>query len=452
MKATTQQIAELLQTNIFEDIENVLEAIIGRFGMMEYLRNEITSEELIRELPQLIDTIRMNTSDENAYFDTLPFNARQNIYTVLMEINSLIVQMTQGTNNLAALIDKYDSLRAVVLSWRLDFKTKKIPLFDSKIKQYNELSKRLNSLIEDIKNTEESRNIYDALVERIEKTIETLQGKEDVAEEVLLKVAENKKQIESDFENTKILALEIKKILEQSSSDYKEIDEIKESSSEFFEKTEKYLKNMDETTQKIEKNVEDYTDKTNKIISKNELQTKEIDNQLGKAVGISLFKSFQSRRRALNSGLNKWLIALAVSTALFVAVSVWIFYDVSHISLNPLWFAMKLAISIPLLFVIGFVSSRYTKERRLIEEYAFKASVALALKPYADLIENDHSDDKYRDFLIKTVESIFEAPTDKVFGGDKKTITKNDSLDLKGLNDILELLKKSKEVMTPTHE
>ncbi|MCK9372428.1 MAG: hypothetical protein M0P91_04465 [Sulfuricurvum sp.] len=447
MKATTQQIAELLQTEMFEDIENVLESNIGRFGMMEYLRNEITSAELIRELPQLIDIIRANTAEESVYFDTLPYSARQNIYTVLTEINALLVQMTQGTNSLATLIDRYDSLRAVVLSWRLDFKSKKIPLYDSKIKQYNELTKRLNNLIKELEETEENRTVYNELIGRIEKTEENLRGIEDRSEAALLKTTENKEQTDTDSEEIKILALEIKKILEQSNEDYKEIDETKEFITEFFGKIDKYLKNMDDTSLKIEKNVKDYSDKTTEIIRKNEEQTKEIDNQLGKATGVSLFKSFQARRKALNTGLNNWLIALGVSTAGFIGVSMWIFYDVSNKVFDPLYFGMKIAISLPLLFVIGFVSSRYTKERRLVEEYAFKASVALALKPYADLIENDSSDEKYKDFLIKTIENIFDAPTDKVFGLDKKHQVKEDKFNLAGLNEMVDTVKKIKETL-----
>lgn len=447
MKATTQQIADLLKNEIFKDIEKHLDEGISRFGLIEFSRNEITSEELIRELPRLIDTLRMTAIEDNIFFDSLPFNVRQNFLTLLNDIYSFIVQIQQGTNQYPSLIDRYDSLRANILSWRLDIKTKTIPLYSAKIKQYNELTEQLHKLIEEIQYTEESRKLYDELVGKIEKTEETLQAREEAAEKSVTEISQYREQVLKDSEEMKALVLEIKKILEQSNSDFKEIDDIKDSLVEFIDKVEKYLKQMTDTTTKIENNVKEYSDKTTAIIKKNEEQTKEIDNQLGKATGVSLFKSFQARRKSLNTGLNNWLIALGVSTAGFIGVSVWIFYDVSEKVFDPLFFGMKIAISLPLLFVIGFVSSRYTKERRLVEEYAFKASVALALKPYADLIEKDESDEKYREFLIKTIENIFDAPTDKVFGLDKKLHVKEDKFNLAGLNEMVDTVKKIKETL-----
>lgn len=449
MKATTQQIYDLLTGEYFEGLEEKLNTNVAKMGSLEYVRNEFSSSDLIRELPQLVDILLMNISKEDSsYFDSLPFNVRQTLASIIGEINSHLSQLYQGSNTLAQLIDRAEQLKANIINWRLDFKAKKIPLFDAKIKQYNELTTRLNELINELSSTEENQKTYNELIEKIKETESVLLKKEGEAESSLNDVLEKQEQITRSLEQSSILLKDIKAYLEQANQDATIISGVKIKTNEFIEKVDEYIQNMELISVKTEKSVNEFTLKTTEIISRNETQTQEIDNQLGKAVGVSLYKSFDARKTSLNTGLNYWLIALALATVSFIGVSIWIFNGISKIAEEPILFAMKLAVSFPLLFIIGFVSSRYAKERRLIEEYAFKSSVALALKPYADLIENDGSDEKYREFLIKTIENIFEAPTDKVFGGDKKYV-KDDKFDLKGVDDLLELLKKAKETLTP---
>ncbi|WP_295022321.1 hypothetical protein [Sulfurimonas sp.] len=444
MKTVSQQIYDFLTNETFKIIDPKLKDSIEKLDLMAFERNEFTAEELIKVLPEIVDILISNIEDDT--FDSLPFAVRSNIFTLITDINNTLLQLYQGNNQLPVMMERCDQLRSIFLSTRLDFRTKKIPLFDKKIKQYDELTIRLSLLIEQLEHTEERQKLYNSLVESITKTEAELVNIETKAEAVLKAVSDTNGEVVGFHAETSSTLKEIKALLTIATDDSSVIDTIKIKSAAFIAKVDQYIENMTDTDLKIEKLLKKVTDETTAIIEKNQNQSVEIDNQLGKAVGVSLFKSFQTRRKSLSRGLNKWLTALGWSTAAFLAVSVWIFYDVSHVPFNPFFFALKVAISFPLLFVIGFVASRYTKERRLIEEYAFKASVALALKPYADLIENDKSDEKYREFLIKTIENIFAAPTDKVFASEKKTVVKNEIPDMKNLDSVLDMIKKIKDL------
>ena len=82
--------------------------------------------------------------------------------------------------------------------------------------------------------------------------------------------------------------------------------------------------------------------------------------------------------------------------------------------------------TIPLGFAITFCAVQYGRERRLEEEYAFKASISVSLNPYRDLVLSILSKDgsvdqgKYTEFVIDSVKNVFTSPTEKVFEGQKK--------------------------------
>ena len=75
----------------------------------------------------------------------------------------------------------------------------------------------------------------------------------------------------------------------------------------------------------------------------------------------------------------------------------------------------KFLLPLPLVYLIVFVTDRYAKERRLLEEYAFKSTISLALKPYFKMVTNKDLTDDEREFLIKSIENIFTTPTNKVY-------------------------------------
>lgn len=138
--------------------------------------------------------------------------------------------------------------------------------------------------------------------------------------------------------------------------------------------------------------------------------------------------------------------ALIISIAALTGLSGWIALEIMSTEIDWYKVIVKIGISLPLIYTVVFLSNRYTKERRLVEEYAFKSTISLALTPYADLvkkIEDEGSDSKYRDFIINSIDNIFSVPTDKAFGMNK---TKETNIDIKNLNELLEVITKAKNI------
>ena len=107
---------------------------------------------------------------------------------------------------------------------------------------------------------------------------------------------------------------------------------------------------------------------------------------------------------------NRWLIAIPIMTLLTLAWIFLIFYcfpsDIDTEWLSTLINSIK---TLPAILLFFFVIKQYTKERNLQEEYAFKATVAMTLKAYADQIHGETDGDR-RKMLLDAIDKIYSAP------------------------------------------
>jgi len=147
----------------------------------------------------------------------------------------------------------------------------------------------------------------------------------------------------------------------------------------------------------------------------------QIKEQIQQATGFQLFGAFQSRQNEIAKSKQFWVYAIFILIGISACVTIWIAREAQHYNTNSLAFWVKLSITVPLGFALGFCTVQYNRERRLEEEYAFKASISVSLNPYRDLIhsilEKDGAVDqsKYSDFVVDAVRNVFTPPTDKVF-------------------------------------
>jgi len=92
---------------------------------------------------------------------------------------------------------------------------------------------------------------------------------------------------------------------------------------------------------------------------------------------------------------------------------------------NGLFF-LKLSLSLPIAYWIGFCTVQYGRERRAEEEYAFKANISISLNPYQELVNkiidsNDPKErEKYAAFIVDSITNVFTSPTDKIFASTER--------------------------------
>lgn len=362
---------------------------------------------------------------------------KEQIDNILGEINSTKQTFIDSTNNK---LEEYAKT----------FEEKTLDIANLKTKSeetLNTLDSQYNDFIEKYK-TDADEKISE-MTTKVNEMSDKL-DEENAAFDKFLK--DNKVEYEQQYEKIKTLVSQyqasttesltsIKARLDESTDNAADIKKMHAEMKTYKSSVDEYVNKMNATTDAIEERVKVYHEKTQKIIEQNNEQTAEISRQLELATGAGLFAAFKKRKDELEIGQWIWLGILVVSILIFIGFSCWLVGEFQKIDWNNVnWFVdiiLKITASTPVLYLVAFVTDRYAKERRLLEEYAFKSTISLALKPYFDMVSSNQITDQEREFLIKSIENIFTTPTDKVY----RTKECQNKIDVTHLTELTENVK-----------
>lgn len=136
----------------------------------------------------------------------------------------------------------------------------------------------------------------------------------------------------------------------------------------------------------------------------------EVRKMMGYIADGTLSHSFNNRKKDLSIRIKNWLIGCCVVAVLTIAwvcaVFFWLKADTGYEWANIVINGIK---SSPMFFLLGFALAQYQKERNLMEEYAFRESVAVTLTAYLEQMPNKEDEDK-RKLLMTTVEQLYTKP------------------------------------------
>jgi hypothetical protein len=205
------------------------------------------------------------------------------------------------------------------------------------------------------------------------------------------------------------------------------IENLKSSSSELVgDAREKLAKLEEQLGKRSDETIGANKKTTDELLEELAKLKEEVRAQIQQATGFALFGAFQARQNEIVGSKRFWARAIGGLVALSIVVTIWIAYEAKFYSAHDFAFWIKLSLTIPLGYAIAFCTVQYGRERRLEEEYAFKASISVSLNPYRDLVhsilQTSAAEDrtKYVDFVIESVKGVFTSPTDKVFEGEQK--------------------------------
>lgn len=148
-----------------------------------------------------------------------------------------------------------------------------------------------------------------------------------------------------------------------------------------------------------------------KILSKKDT----VETLIGAAADGSLGTHFKERKNQIRTNVNIFtflVIVSLVSTALWV---LFVFKDFDSNSSDWVHFVINVLRTLPAWFLVWWLIDRYTKERKLQEEYAFKSAIAMTMREHSKLLKNtDSGDVDKRDsqqiMLLKALENIYRNP------------------------------------------
>ena len=136
----------------------------------------------------------------------------------------------------------------------------------------------------------------------------------------------------------------------------------------------------------------------------------QVRKMMGYIADGTLSHSFNQRKEDLKKQINLWLWISFVTVicavgwvyAVFTCLSAETGYEWADIIVN----GVK---SSPLFLMLGFALTQYQKERNLLEEYAFRESVAVTLTAYLEQMPEKEDEEK-RKMLMSTVEQLYTKP------------------------------------------
>lgn len=273
-------------------------------------------------------------------------------------------------------------------------------------------------------------------IEKLADEIQLIQTKLNQENEQLKGLMNVYSELKKELDDKLAQANEFYKTIKQKSKSATDNDSLilsYLSSAEANKNTIETLKtNIANSEQKISNNIEDYRKQFEEVIANNteslslfkqaeELQKKilsqkdTVENLIGAAADGSLGTHFKERKNQIQMNVITFTVLVIAS---LVATTVWvciIFYGFDINNSDWVHFVINVLRTSPAWFLVWWLISRYTKERKLQEEYAFKSAIAMTMREHSKLLKNtDSGDVDKRDsqqiMLLKALENIYKNP------------------------------------------
>nr|WP_319272357.1 hypothetical protein [uncultured Draconibacterium sp.] len=397
MKPLTKKIHNLI-TN--EKLTPIIEKILE--NSQEFSFNESSIEEMVSDLDFIIDKISFLTTYEG--FENISFTRRTNIHKNLHSlVNSLNsteqfgFNLNKNTNIAGSIFNLVNSLKdhvdiALILTDKKGYYN-----YENDSKELIKLKKRYSKLVGDIENSEELLNLLETQKQKLNQLITDAENGDkriiqlgDESESILRNINSNHDNSNSRLKNIQSIEQEIEKRKLTVNSFSSNIKEYKET-------------------------VEDLINRTNALLEKE----KEIDKlitqaetalNLKSAEGISAAFAQQYQKADDKKLYKGWLIGAMGSILIAVLLTVWI--------VTGLWIEEADSISsiIGRIVAVGiavtsatFCAKQYTNQKRIAEDYAYKATLSKSIIAFTDEIKK-RDDKQVTLYLNKVLEEIHQDP------------------------------------------
>lgn len=360
----------------------------------------------------------------------LPITVQKSLLSNLDTISKSLTGLIGGKDEVVNLADAIEQLNLSIWQYGFYNLSKEVLGYQKKLNQLKNAELEVKKLKEDLNGGLNLKSEVEKLVNETKKSNENLQAVLATSQENAKKILDYLNQtteisqkaaatnaIIQQNENTST------KLLATTKTSNAEITALEGKIREFYGTIENSRSQIDAMTENSKKTVETNNSKTEELITRLRSLEDQIKDQIQKATGHSLFHSFQTRQQRL--ARTKWIWFASLILCAIVSIG-WPGYVITHSSVMNTAFYLKLSLSIPILLLFWFCEAQYARERRLEEEYAFKANISISLVPYQDLISKLVSQDKpeemqkYTAFIIDSVNKVFSSPLDRIFAKDKK--------------------------------
>ncbi|MBU0611910.1 hypothetical protein KKB58_00540 [Patescibacteria group bacterium] len=426
MKNTTQQIITILKSDNFTKLYE-LKAKVDESGWNTKEYQEVSFTEAFSEIENIKDIlIQAIESKNNLFENATSFQERQNIHGFINNLNSYITNIKNGSDQVNNFIQFVQQLKEITRKIGIELNIQGYPAYQEKLKQLNYLKSKYEDLISKLNKAEELKKSSEEVLKSIQDKQEKIKQTTENIEANNTKITSIKEDIEKRHENIKTIntnITEYKAAAEQNEAAIKTFfSEIDEYEKEIKNGLEKITETIKTSKEKMDSNIKQHAEKTEDILNQNKTLQDQILDILGKSIGTNLYLSFKEKAKWMKYQAVFWLILLGLSIWFLSSTGAHIFQELKPFFENgkitdlTLTFYLRLTLIFPAIYAVYFCAHQFQVTSKLLEEYDFKSSVAVALHHFKELVEKSKENDKTQSFLTESIHKIFESPTEKVFG------------------------------------
>jgi hypothetical protein len=434
----------MVELATIENIKNLRDSIREKIdGLTQYTKENYGSEYeyshkgLVGGIQALLTDISTLTKAKNKFIQISSHAERTNIVTYL----GRIIDFFETPQNF---ISEFEALKLLVRSFgvrnfsdrQLEFESEcqnvlKLKIqFEEELKEVRKIKAKI--IAEEKKLTQNSEN-YELNSTRILTEIEEIV-------EQKTKLINESTQLQTVLQSSNRLEVEIReqaRLVGESSTNVKSNEKLIDSFANKVQEKDNRLTQLEQEIHKQKEKILVYEEERKKILSeaKDLIESAKLALNYKTAEGISA--SFNSRFDEAKSKWRyyPWLIGSAFSMLTAIALGLVITYTTS----DSMWFLARISlIPLPIISAI-FCAKQYSKQKNIIEDYAYKMVLAKAIVGFSEHLKKNGSEDNYEyiHYIKTSLEEIHKDPLRK-----RERVKNSNELSLDSIIEIAEKLKK----------
>lgn len=374
--------------------------------------NEYTYRGLIGGIESLLTDLSTLTQHKNKFLKLSTYQERVDINTDLTHILNSINSPTQ-------LYGYVDNLKKKLRSYNIRNFSENQIVFENEIDNVRKLKIELQEVLQ------ESTTLKDEITEKNE-SIETLQQetqeKLDLAKERFEEIDKEIESLSEKSEEQSNLNSQLDTIKTKADGYLEEISEFKndaESNKKLIDSFATKVQERDNRLTELEQKTTENSDKLNEYEEERKRileEAKELIENAKQALGYStsqgLSESFDTQYNNANKWWKSifWIIGASLCLIGTLCLGIWIMNNIQEE-----WFMITgrvLLLPIPIAGAV-FCANQYTKQKNIIEDYAYKLTVAKAIVGFSEQLKkngNKVDNIEYTDYIQKALTEIHKDP------------------------------------------
>lgn len=328
-------------------------------------------------------------------------------------------KILQDLNNIHTYLGTPNNLYQYIDSLKKDLRGYNIRSFSENLIEFTQEIDEIRKLKLEIQNTlrqiEENKETIEESQQDSTETLVTLKDKLNLLDEKIEETTDKATKLESTNTELKNIRDQSQKILDSVQEDANEVESNKKLIESFAKNVEERNKKLTEIEQKTDENknqlIEYEKERKNILKEANELISS-AKNALNYKTAEGLSDSFSNQ---YDKASNKWVLGGWLgAAAIALMTSVWLGINIIE-NVEDQWFlVMSRILLLPLpISAVVFCAQQYNKQKNIIEDYAYKTTIAKAIVGFSEQLKKNGKDDdnsEYVEYIQKALGEIHKDP------------------------------------------